>query len=146
MIRDKNIFKVLLPLFTAAVIAFIWIHSAMPGDTSAAESSFITEFLNGILGENTVNEHLVRKTAHFTEYMLLGILCCMDFAVFGMGGIRYVLFPLYICLAVSVIDESIQLFTVGRSGMLFDVWLDHAGSITGVVCSKIIGYIINREA
>ena len=34
---------------------------------------------------------------------------------------------------VSLLDETIQLFTEGRSGQISDVWLDMAGALTGTV-------------
>jgi VanZ family protein len=49
---------------------------------------------------------------------------------------------------VATADESIQLFTVGRNGALFDVWLDHCGSLTGVAVSSVVrlyGTIQNRK-
>lgn len=116
----------------------------MPGEVSASESGSITIFLQGIFGSEFISEHLIRKTAHFCEYMLLGILCVSDFRLWNKKGITAFFTILYICLAVSVIDESIQLFTVGRSGALFDVWLDHIGSLTGCVCMTILSKIVKK--
>ncbi len=133
-----NRLRFLLPVITVFMIAFIWVHSMMPGDASASESGFLLSLVDGVFGEGIITEHIIRKTAHFTEYMLLGIICCADFAAYGKGGFGYALVSLYICLFTAVVDESIQLFVVGRSGMLFDVWLDHIGSITGTAVLNII--------
>ena len=71
--KTKIIFTVLI----VATLAFIWIHSAMPGDMSSEESGFIFDILSPVLGlilpDELVTEHLVRKLAHFSEYGLLGI-------------------------------------------------------------------------
>jgi VanZ family protein len=127
-----RLLKGVLPVVTLLMVAFIWGHSMMPGDSSSAESGFVFRLLTSVLGDGIITDHLVRKTAHFTEYMVLGMLCCANLAVYGRYSVGYVLAALYVCLFVAVADESIQLFTVGRNGALFDVWLDHCGSLTGV--------------
>lgn len=137
-----KLLKAVLPVLTVVMIAFIWVHSMMPGEVSSAESGFLTEFLNHFLGDSVIDEHLIRKTAHFAEYMLLGIICCADLFVYGKKGINCMAAALYICLATAVTDESIQLFSVGRSGMLFDLWLDHIGSVTGVLSFNVIKHTI----
>jgi VanZ family protein len=130
--------KIVFPVLTLGIVAFIWVHSMIPGDESAAESGFVLELITKIIGDSAVTEHIVRKMAHFTEYMVLGILCYADIWVYGKKGLRYLPTALYVCLAVAVIDESIQLFTVGRSGMLFDVWIDHLGSIFGATATCVL--------
>jgi hypothetical protein len=143
-----KIVRYVLPVLTVLAIAVIWGHSMMPGESSSAESGFIYRLLTSVLGDGVITDHIVRKAAHFTEYMVLALLCYADFAVFGKRGVACVLPALYICLFVATADESIQLFTVGRNGALFDVWLDHCGSLTGVaVCSAVRFYrtIQNRK-
>lgn len=131
-----EILKILLPLLTLVLIGVIWGHSLMTGEASSNESSFIADLINRIFG-SAISENFIRKTAHFCEYMLLGILCVCDMSLWKKRGILAFLSALYLCLLVSVVDESIQLFTAERSGMLFDVWLDHAGGLTGCVCAYI---------
>ena len=59
---------------TFAVMAFIFIQSALPGDLSGAESGLLVNILHEITGiDPNILSILVRKIAHFTEYMILGI-------------------------------------------------------------------------
>lgn len=63
--------------FSIAVMAFIFIHSAMPSDLSSAESGLIVDFLMKrfavLFGNNPqAASFIVRKCAHFLEYTLLG--------------------------------------------------------------------------
>ena len=59
---------------TAAVMAFIFVQSALPGDLSGAESNIIVQLLHGLTGMDAETLSLfVRKAAHFTEYLILGI-------------------------------------------------------------------------
>ena len=59
---------------TVAVMAFIFLQSALPGDLSGAESGLLVNILHEITGiDPNILSVLVRKIAHFTEYMILGI-------------------------------------------------------------------------
>ena len=55
-------------------------HSAMPADLSGAESAWIVQFAAGILKKLGLPSpdadqltFVIRKCAHFTEYLILGI-------------------------------------------------------------------------
>ncbi len=133
--------KIILPVLTVLMLAVIWGHSLMPADMSADESGFIYDLFVRLFGSETVTDHFIRKTAHFTEYMIFGILCASDMIVYGKRGIAVTAATLYMCLFAAVFDETIQIYSDGRAGMLFDVWLDHIGSITGITAAKIIDRI-----
>ena len=51
--------------------------------------------------------------------------------------------------AVPFVDETLQLFTEGRSGQISDVWLDMAGALTGTVLylavHRIHSLIVNNK-
>ena len=58
---------------TAAVMLLIFIHSAMPGDLSGAESGFFVRLIAALTGLDPVPlVPVVRKLAHFTEFAVLG--------------------------------------------------------------------------
>ena len=71
-------------------------------------------------------DHAVRKSAHFTEYMILGILWV---AVLGTHkkGKSWLLGTCY-----AVTDELHQYFIPGRSCQISDMMLDSAGVAAGV--------------
>lgn len=120
------------------MIAFIWLHSTVPGSESSAESGFFLSLIESVIGSGVITEHILRKAAHFTEYMLLGMAACYDVRRLGARGLLSAVLPMYICLFTAVADESIQMFSAGRSSLLTDVWIDHAGSLTGIVLNFII--------
>ena len=136
--------KIIFPVLTAAMIIFIWAHSFMSADLSSEESGFVTEIIKNIFhitGDNT--EGIVRKCAHFSEYAILGILIAAD-------GILYLSRPITLIsvfsgLLTAHIDETIQLFTPGRSGEILDVWIDFSGCITGLVFIAVIYYILRYK-
>lgn len=80
--------------------------------------------------------HLVRKAAHFTEYMILGVLVGLLLSK-PDGGSRF-WWPEVVCLAVASIDETIQLFSDGRGAAVRDVILDLSGATVGVIITAIV--------
>lgn len=61
-------------IITIAIMAFIFINSAMRGEISSKESNFFVLIAaRWIHVDPWILGFYVRKTAHFTEYMLLGL-------------------------------------------------------------------------
>lgn len=78
----------------------------------------------------------VRKLAHFGVYFVLGILVRNAFSYCNVrrkSGLSAVL-----CLAYSITDEVHQLFVPGRACRIFDVVIDTAGGISGILIYVLI--------
>lgn len=123
-------------LVVAAWTCFIWSRSLFAGPESSAQSNLVAELLRPAFGALGIHEFsactfIVRKAAHFLEYLVLGILlaCTCDASEEGARP----LWPRAL-LGVSVpcIDETIQLCVPGRSGQLADVMLDCCGVACGM--------------
>lgn len=72
-------------IITLAVMIFIFVHSAMPGDVSGSESRYFAEILSSITGLSFPVAHfIVRKAAHFTEFTVLGICLAVNFSDFKL--------------------------------------------------------------
>lgn len=142
----KTQIKTILVVLLALLLAFIWLHSMMPAEDSAEESQrvgqFLTPFLELLVGEGNVTDHLVRKLAHFCEYGALGILAGALLLVKKESGIFRWSYALLCALAVAVIDESIQLLADGRGAQVQDVLLDTAGSLTGLLAVWLIAVLV----
>lgn len=146
MKRRKTQIKTILVVLLALLLAFIWLHSMMPAEDSAEESQrvgqFLTPFLELLVGEGNVTDHLVRKLAHFCEYGALGVLAGALLLVKKESGIFRWSYALFCALAVAVIDESIQLLADGRGAQVQDVLLDTAGSLTGLLAVWLIAVLV----
>ena len=83
-------------------------------------------------------QHLVRKTAHFTEYALLGLL--IRFCLQSWTGGRKHLLPASWVFGTlyAVTDELHQLLTDGRAGRWKDVAIDSSGVLTGAVIAAVV--------
>ena len=105
-----------------AVLAFIWIHSLIPGNISSEESNWVTNALNPILEKIlgiTLSEGFVRKLAHVFEYTVYAVLL----TIFWRGQFKTVA----LCgFFTAFIDETLQIFS-GRGPMILDVWIDCLG-------------------
>ena len=121
---------------TAAVMIFIFIQSALPGHVSGAESNIIVRMITSIVQADpeTVG-FVVRKTAHFTEYMVLGAClllnvrdCFAHLQPRQMWGLAWMLGTAY-----AVTDELHQRFVPERSCEPRDMCIDAAGVALGAL-------------
>lgn len=80
--------------------------------------------------ENT--RFLVRKTAHFTLYFILGIIVYLLFTSYGVKKI--VFYSIMFCFIYACSDEIHQLFLDGRTAKILDVCIDTCGSSLAIIC------------
>lgn len=119
-------------------VAFMWGHSLVPGAESEAESDVFVSFLLplfdalGITNATTMTL-IVRKSAHFLGYAVLGVSAYMVFSKLHVERHLPRWAGVLAACVVPCIDETIQLFVPGREGMLADVLLDLAGVTTGAL-------------
>lgn len=128
------IWLVLVGLWTL----FIWSRSLYPGVDSRAQSGFVLGIVRPFfeamgLSDTDTMTFIIRKTAHFLEYTILGFLLCMA-RMTGKDSVPYVVYG----VAVPCIDETIQLFVPERSGQLTDVALDCAGVAFGWALATLV--------
>lgn len=134
--RSKKTLTVLILL----TLAVIWGHSFLGKEASSEESGFVMELVTPVLevvvGKGNVTEYLVRKLAHFTEFLLLGteLLC---FFALRRDRKDALLLALTHSLFVALTDETIQIFS-GRGPMIQDVWLDFSGATVGALTALAI--------
>lgn len=76
------------------------------------------------------NMKLIRKTAHFSLYLVLGFLSINFIKDYKIS--RKMLLGVLFCFLYACSDEIHQLFLDGRSGQLSDVLLDTSGAIIGI--------------
>ena len=144
--------RILITAMTVAVMVVIFLFSMEDAESSDQTSGQISQTVVRVVypdyeqmraAEQKVSflnvQHAVRKTAHFIEYLTLGLLIrlCLES---WFGGKRKRLTPeawasgtLYACT-----DELHQLLIDGRSGQWMDVLLDSSGVLTGVLLSCLI--------
>ncbi len=128
--------KIVLRIIIAVWLCLIWGHSLQPAVVSEEESGFFLELLSKYLPfllNNDMGMFIIRKSAHFAEYLILGLLLSSDFVTYLYGFIKRFAVPSLVGLFIAFIDETIQLFVVGRSGEVRDMWIDFAGVALGTL-------------
>ncbi|MBQ6633639.1 MAG: VanZ family protein [Ruminococcus sp.] len=142
--------KALRFIITGLWCALIFLFSSNSADTSGKQSGRIVGIVIDVfvpdydsLSEarqeqitDTVT-FIVRKTAHFTEYLVLGALVFWCLYKTKEKRLRTVLAAVLTSL-YSVTDELHQLFSDGRSCELRDVLIDTCGGIVGALGALLI--------
>ena len=85
---------------------------------------------------------IVRKSAHFTLYFLLGLFFCSFLKEFDLSNKKILIYTIIFVFIYACSDEIHQLFISGRSGEIIDVFIDTLG---GVTSSIIYTNLIRRK-
>lgn len=137
--------RVLFTLGVIATVVFIFSNSAQAAEVSGAASGRVLAWLQSLLTRigfpglaQRLTDHILRKLAHFAEYTLLGFWLMLCLRVYTRRFVRHISWPVLFGLLVALIDETIQLFSEGRSSQLTDVWLDFSGVMAGLLCGLLL--------
>ena len=135
-------------IFTFALIAcivFIFSNSMQIGDVSESASGRVLLLMKKVFTRlgmpgvaNHLTDHIVRKLAHFCEYMLEGFLLMLCMRVYSRHPLRHITVPMLGGVLTALTDETIQLFSEGRSSQVTDVWLDSAGVLAGILVAIVL--------
>ena len=156
----KMICRFVLWTFVLIVTITIFLFSAQNGTTSGHLSGGITEKVVEVVEPDYDSlpepeqqtlfdavQFAVRKSAHFSEYALLGFLLrllCASYALRRGGLVAWLCGTGY-----AATDELHQWFVAARSAMWQDVCLDSSGVFAGVLLATgilaLIAYKRNRR-
>ena len=76
----------------------------------------------------------VRKLAHFTIFFLLGLSLFLFINTFNIDN--KILISIIACFLCAILDETHQMFSLGRSPLLLDVCIDTIGAFVGIILIK----------
>lgn len=132
--------KYVLLLITILWIGFIFYMSSQPAEESSNSSSRIVNIVLNTLNLDKSNEDvltvIVRKGAHFTEYLILSGLVTVAYGAFNNK--KNYSFILLVCILVALSDEFLQSFIIGRSSEVRDVLIDFSGALIFFLVNYII--------
>lgn len=155
---QKSWIRIGTTLMTVCVMVMIFGFSTEPAEQSDSTSGIIARRVADAIrpGWETLQQqekeaffdsvqYFVRKTAHFTEFALLGfsLRICQE----SWAGRKRKLNPLSWAGATgyAVLDEIHQRTVDGRSGQWQDVLIDSAGVLTGVMIASATLYLLYRH-
>ncbi|BAR48493.1 hypothetical protein TFKS16_1154 [Tannerella forsythia KS16] len=146
--KHRQLFRWVYTLLTVGVTVFIFTNSLQGGEASGLRSVMVTEWLNRLIGylgiDYRFTVYAVRKLAHLTEFMLLGLFLTLTLRVYTRSLMPHISWPLFAGLFTAVCDETIQLFGRGRGPSLHDVWIDFAGFVIGLCIALFLMRPVRR--
>ena len=160
--NTKKTIRLILSFVILLTVLIIWGHSFMTPEISTEESSFVKEIVEAVVqsvSNNeafTIPEVVIRKSAHFIEYAILGLELVIFITINKSlpdddkkRGLIKKLLSLYptafvLSLFVGSIDETIQHFT-GRYSSVWDVLLDLAGASFSILIFLLLRTIFLRR-
>lgn len=87
----------------------------------------------------------IRKTAHFLEYMILGILLGLVLRGREMSGKAWILAGTALGALLAAGDEFHQLFVEGRTSRWQDVCIDTAGAVLGLCILSLVRRMLSKR-
>lgn len=137
--------RVIFTLALIGCIAFIFSNSMKIASVSSVSSGRVLQLLQAVLRRlghpalaQRLTMHIVRKMAHFCEYTLEGFLLMLCMRVYSRRPLRHITVPMLAGVLTALTDETIQLFSQGRSSQVTDVWLDSAGVLAGILAALLL--------
>lgn len=114
-------------------LAVIWGSSLVPGEISGAFSRWVRDLLAAVFGlgsgDPEAGHGLLRKLGHLTEFACLGT--CLGWLLSMLGKNIWLSLP---CgFPVACLDETIQCFIPDRGPSFWDVCIDTAGLLLGLL-------------
>lgn len=148
----KKIFKLMLLILWMILIFCFSNQNA--DDSSKLSSGVIVRVANVFVKDDLTKDKknklidkytfIIRKAAHFSVYLILGVLSINLLSSFDIK--RIITFSILLCFVYACTDEFHQLFVMGRSCEMRDVLIDTLGSFVGIlIYNKIKLYILKRQ-
>lgn len=136
-------------IIVIAIMAFIFFQSALPADLSSEESGRVVDLIVRLFqGVAPIDREtlvfIVRKGAHFAEYMILGgflVPAVKEWMAVDTTPVPVVRERITAWLAgtlYAVTDEIHQSFVPGRSCELRDMGIDSCGVLAGVLVVSLV--------
>lgn len=151
--------KVIAILLVFMFAGGMYYFSSQDGTTSSKQSNKVVEIIDEIRDKVTLKDekiisikdkvfnklkqygtkrYVVRKLAHFSIYLCIGI--AMAYLIYLFT--KRILISSFLAFILTVIyayyDEFRQLSVIGRSGSLKDVFIDSLGAFTGILIFTIL--------
>lgn len=141
--------RLILTLLSVLAVSAIFYNSSLDAVTSTTQSDPLVDGINAFFKSIglpiTVDDFIVRKAAHFSEYGVLGVLLSVTVYLYAQKRWKSFFITLPIGAGVAVCDELIQMFPAGRSCEVRDMLIDFSGVLCAALIMQLILYLIERH-
>ncbi len=132
--------QIIFAVLSIVCMIIIFRFSADNAEESTEKSDFFVNILESLpIALRNNLSFIIRKTAHFSIYALLG------FLISGIFFKKEIFYTLSVCFLYACTDEIHQYFVAGRSCRFQDVMIDTAGSFFGILIFILIMKLLNRK-
>ncbi len=155
----ENIRRILFAILAAGMMGLIFWFSSQGAYDSSEQSISVSYRVARIIrpgfksldaGEKEAFaesiEAIIRKCAHFLEFLLLGMLLLGSWSAEKRKFHRNALLALGTAALYAVSDEIHQSFVPGRSCEIRDMCIDTAGSLSGILLAALLCWLAKKLA
>lgn len=140
---------ILLCICVVISVIFIWTNSMASAKISLQQSENILYSVLPFVEKIDINierlHFFIRKFAHMTEFAIFSVLFMLLLKYKIKKLSICIIMVVYSCTVVGLIDETLQLFSLGRTSHVVDVWIDTLGGIIGMILFIIFNNIFNNK-
>ena len=150
--RSSRIIAYIFLIITVFWCFVIWSFSAKDAELSTVQSNkvlqAVTQVSERVTDKNVdLSVSFIRKSAHVIEFAVLGFLVYITFYLFKIKNyLMMFVISVISFIAVSLIDETMQLFFDGRSMQFSDILLDISGALSVFLICMLITLFLKRKA
>ena len=147
--RKPLIISLVFVLITLCILFYLTFQP--PADTvdlseKVGHLPVVEDFLNWSI---TFVDWSVRQWAHIFEFLIIGM-CVSIFYAFATTNIgTMMVLALSTCVCISLCDQTVRIFIVGRHFDSFDLVLDALGYVSAIgivsICRVIYRLVVNRK-
>ena len=137
----KKLYLCILILWMGVIFAFSNQNAEVSENVSDGFTSKVVDVVATVKKDESIKENkkeiiedsrfFVRKTAHFSLYLVLGILIYLN--VKDVKKINPIIISLIFCILYACSDEIHQMFINERTAKVLDILIDTIGSLTGIL-------------
>lgn len=137
----KKLYLCILILWMGVIFAFSNQNAEVSENVSDGFTSKVVDTVASVKKDESIKENkkeiiedsrfFIRKTAHFSLYLVLGILIYLK--VKDVKKINPIIISLMFCILYACSDEIHQMFINERTAKVLDILIDTTGSLTGIL-------------
>lgn len=156
MTKKQKRFSIIFFVLLGVMFYILFNFSAQNGENSTSLSNNVTSFILKIFNNDfeTISieqqtliletfSSIIRKTAHFTVFFMIGILSYFAVYMFKIKQRYKYLLVAGICIFNAVFDECHQYFVPQRTASINDVLIDLSGSFFGILLIIATSLFVN---
>lgn len=129
--RYRRVYIAVYLMLLVFWLGFIFSNSLANATESTQQSNKVVKIIQDIAKalspEATVEPESIRKSAHFIEFFVLGALYYIGSFFIKASRVSLFFHSLFISILSALTDETLQIFSQGRSSEVTDVWIDFLG-------------------